>query len=258
MSVRAESLFFGVSEPGVGEETPRQPEILVDKRQVTACKVESRPDRVPAPDPSSAPTADREFSWPVEVNMDAVTPEEKCIVAAQQGDLDAFETLARLHQPNVFATAWRLLGNEAEADDVAQEVWLRVFRALPQFRLASRFSTWLYRIVVNQSLVALKRRQRRPGARPSDVALDDEEQGFALPDPKPGPRRILEGKETLRAFRLAMETLPLRQRLVVTLVLFQGLSHREAGEVLGIAEKTVSWHLFKARQQLMDELKEYR
>ena len=258
MSVCAASLFFRASEPEMGGETPWEPEKLVDKTQVTVCKVESRPDRVPASDLFGVPATEREASWAVEENMDAITPEEKCIAAAQQGDLDAFETLVRLHQACVFATAWRLLGNETEADDVAQEVWIRVFRALPRFRLASRFSTWLYRIVVNQCLVTLKRRQRRPGARPNDLALDDEEQGVALPDPKPGPRRILEGKETLCAFRHAMETLPLRQQLVVTLVLFQGLSHREAGEVLGIAEKTVSWHLFKARQQLMDELKEYR
>lgn len=258
MSVRAESLFFRASEAGVGEETPREPEKLVDKTQVTACKVEPRPDRVPASDTPGMPGVEWESPWAVEVNMDAVTPEEKCIAAAQQGDLDAFESLVRLHQSSVFATAWRLLGSETEADDAAQEVWIRVFRALPRFRLASRFSTWLYRIVVNQCLVTLKRRQRRPGARSSDLALDDEEQGVTLSDPKPGPRRILEGKETLRAFRQAMETLPLRQQLVVTLVLFQGLSHREAGDVIGIAEKTVSWHLFKARQQLMDELKEYR
>lgn len=242
----------------IRRETSSSTEIPIDKRELTASKRDVRPLRNPLPQVVAAPNAERETSRPTNVNMDAVTPEEKRILAAQQGDLEAFEALARHHQPNVFTLAWRLLGSETEADDVAQEVWIRVFRALPRFRFASSFSSWLYRIVVNQCLGSLKRRQRRLGTRPHDVPLDDVEQGFTLPDPKPGPRRVLEGRETLRAFHRAMERLPLRQRLAVTLVLIQGLSHREAGDVLGISEKTVSWHLFKARQQLMDELKEYR
>lgn len=189
--------------------------------------------------------------------MKPITPEEKRIVAAQKGDLEAFEALVREYQPNVLTTAYHLMGNEADADDVAQEVWIRVFRSLPRFRFRSRFSTWLYRITVNQTLTALKRRNRRPGGRKRDLSLDDGEREYPLRDKAPGPRRILEGKEAIREFRRALESLPRRQRLAVTLVLLQGLSHRQAGRIMGVAEKTVSWHLFKARQRLTEELRDF-
>ena len=91
--------------------------------------------------------------------MGAVTPEEKLVEAAQRGDLDAFEALVNQNQAAVITTAFHLLGDETEADDVAQEVWLRAYHALPRFRFQSKFSTWLYRITVNQSMTALKKRK---------------------------------------------------------------------------------------------------
>jgi len=195
--------------------------------------------------------------------MEPITPEEKLVRAASEGDLDAFEVLVRRYQARVVTTACQLLGDEAEADDVSQEVWIRVYRSLPRFQFRSRFSTWLYRITVNQSLTALKKRQHRLGARKMDVRIDQIEAdgvgegGYPLPSDAPGPRRILEGKELHAAFRRALANLSIKQRLAVTLVLFQDLSHREAGRAMGIREKTVSWHLFKARARLLEELKEH-
>ncbi|MBN1865884.1 sigma-70 family RNA polymerase sigma factor [Candidatus Sumerlaeota bacterium] len=185
------------------------------------------------------------------------THEEKLIRAAQDGSLDAFECLVLRYQSSVVSTAYHLLGDETEADDVAQEVWIRVFRSLRRFRFKSRFYTWLYRITVNQALSALRRRGRRLGTRRQDVELDAPETELNLQSKAPGPRRILEGKEMAREFQRALNALPEKQRLAVILVLFQDLSHREAGQAMGVAEKTVSWHLFKARARLMKELKEH-
>lgn len=188
--------------------------------------------------------------------MKPITPEQRCIVAAQKGDMEAFEALVREFQGAVVSTAYHLVGNEADADDVAQEVWIRVFRSLLRFRFRSRFSTWLYRITVNQSLTFLKKRNRQPGGRKKDIALDDPDREYPLRDKSPGPRHIMEGKESVREFRRALDALPTRQRLAVTLVLIQGISHREAGKIIGIAEKTVSWHLFKARERLTEDLRD--
>lgn len=190
--------------------------------------------------------------------MRSLTPDEQIIAAAQQGDMAAFETLVRAHHPAVVTTAYHLLGNEADADDVAQEVWIRVFRSLRQFRFKSRFSTWLYRITTNQALTALKRRGRRPGARRQDVRLDEWEEGeFPIPDSSEDARSILQGKEVAEEFRRALNALPQKQRLAVVLVLLEGLSHREAAEVMRMAEKTVSWHLFQARRELLERLREF-
>jgi RNA polymerase sigma-70 factor (ECF subfamily) len=186
-----------------------------------------------------------------------LTAEEKSIVAAQRGDLVAFELLVEQYQPNVLTTAYHFMGNEMDADDVTQEVWIRVYRSLNKFRFKSSFSTWIYRITVNQSMTALKRRGRQAGGKKLDVRLDDQEREYPLRDKAPGPRKILEGKETIQEFRCALEALPKRQQMAVTLVLLQGLSHRQAGEIIGIAEKTVSWHLFKARARLMDKLEKF-
>lgn len=186
-----------------------------------------------------------------------LTPEEKTIVAAQQGELEAFESLVGEYQASVLTTAYHFMGNEPDADDVSQEVWIRVYRSLRKFRFQSSFSTWIYRITVNQSMTALKRRSRQAGGKKLDVRLDDQEREYPLRDKTPGPRKILEGKETIREFRRALEALPRRQQLSVTLVLLQGLSHRQAGEIIGIAEKTVSWHLFKARGRLLEEMKKF-
>jgi RNA polymerase sigma-70 factor (ECF subfamily) len=186
----------------------------------------------------------------------ALTPEEKLVERAREGDLDAFERLVNTYQAQVVTTAHHLLRNETDADDVAQEVWIRVFRALPKFRAECRFSTWLYRITVNQSTTALKRRSRRFGARKQDVEIDALGDDLAIAGTAPGARRILEGKETAAEFHKALAALPRKQHLAVTLVLLQGLSHREAGRVMGVAEKTVSWHLFKAREKLLEELKD--
>jgi RNA polymerase sigma-70 factor, ECF subfamily len=184
-----------------------------------------------------------------------LTTEEKRIAAAQQGDLAAFEELVREYQGCVVTTAYHLLGNEADADDVSQEVWIRVYRSLERFQFRSRFSTYLYRITVNQALTALKRRGRRLGNRRQDLRIDEMEGEFTLPDDAPDARTILEGKEAVAQFREALETLPEKQRLAVILVLFEGLSHGEAGEVMKVAEKTVSWHLFQARKSLLQKMK---
>ncbi len=185
------------------------------------------------------------------------TQEVKRIQAAQNGDMDAFEELVNEYQTLVFTTALQMLGDPQEADDIAQEAWLRAFKSIRRFRFRSKFSTWLYRIVVNQSLTALKRRGKRPGARKQDIALDNPDYEYPLASNEPGPRRILQGRQAQEHFQKALAKLPTQQRLAVTLVLLQDLSHREAGEIMRVAEKTVSWHLFKAREKLMIELKEH-
>lgn len=186
-----------------------------------------------------------------------ITPEERLVHSAQGGDLAAFERLVQDHQARVVTTAYHLVGDEMEADDVAQEVWIRVFRSIGRFRFQSSFATWLYRITVNQSMTALKRRGRRLGSRRQDLALDGVDGEYPLAADGPGPRRILEGKEIGSAFRRAFDGLSRKQRLAITLVLFQDLPHRQAAEIMKVAEKTVSWHLFKARERLAEELKEH-
>lgn len=177
--------------------------------------------------------------------------EKKVVEAAQRGSRRAFEVLVHRYQPWVIRTAYRLLGNETEADDVAQDVWLRIYRSLPSFRAESRFSTWLYRIATNETLSALKRLRRHQRHR-SDQPLEE----VAHADGKPNARRILEGREMEEQFRQAFDALPPERRMVITLVLFENMTHRDAGVILNMPEKTVSWHLFKAREFLAQKMKD--
>ena len=175
--------------------------------------------------------------------------ERKVVEAAQRGDRRAFEVLVRYYQPKILRTIYHLLGDENESDDVAQEVWVRVYRSLPTFRRECRFSTWLYRITANEALTALKRLQQQR-KRVVDHPLEE------LPhaDGKPNARRILEGQEMGNQFQEAFAELPEKQKMVVTLVVFEELPHAEVGKILGMAEKTVSWHLFKAREFLAEKM----
>lgn len=207
-------------------------------------------DRIKKPNPLACE------SEKTSMDEDLSQQEENLIKAAQQGDIAAFESLVAQHQRSVITTAYHMMHNETDADDIAQDVWIRVLYSLPRFRFQSRFSTWLYRITINQSLTALKKRNRRPGGTRRDIELDGVEGDYPLRDKKPGPLRILQGQEAAREFQKRLDALPKRQRLAVILVLIQGMSHREAGAIIGVKEKTVSWHLHKARKELFEKMKD--
>ncbi|HEY7139327.1 MAG TPA: sigma-70 family RNA polymerase sigma factor [Methylomirabilota bacterium] len=166
------------------------------------------------------------------------------------GDRRAFEELVRTHQHRVYGLALRMLGNAAEAQDVAQEAFLRAHRGLAEFRGDSRLSTWLYAIVSRLCLNRLAGSERRH-ARHGEEAL------ARLPDAGPGPDQALERDELEEALHRAIGELPEERRIVVVLRDVEGLAYEAIAEVLELPVGTVRSRLHRARLDLKEKLERF-
>jgi RNA polymerase sigma-70 factor (ECF subfamily) len=164
--------------------------------------------------------------------------------ACRRGDVAAFEELVERTQRQVYTLAYRLVGDRHEAEDVAQEAYLRVFRSLRGFRQEARFETWLYRIVTNAAFSYLRRKGRfgtvlaegqeltveEPEVRPMEAALERDEVKQALQELTPGAR------------------------VVVVLKDVYGLSCQEIADEMGLSEAAVKVRLHRARKRLKDSI----
>ena len=165
-----------------------------------------------------------------------------CIRRAQSGDPAAIRDLYRRYSPRVFAVVRRLAGEDALAEDWAQEAWVRAFRALPAFRGEARFSTWLHRIAVNSALHGRRWRERRVT---HEVALPTSVETAGRSDPV-ALRMMLQR---------ALDELPEGMRQIIVLHDVEGYTHEEIGDLLGIAPGTSKSQLFKARARLREMLR---
>lgn len=173
------------------------------------------------------------------------------VVRAQGGDRHAFAELHRRYRQRIYALALHLTGTGHDADDVTQETFLRAYRSLGEFRAASEFFTWIYRIGVNLSLNV-----RRASARRRTTTMDDPRVALAVQvDASGDPRRAAELRETYGRLIAALDRLSPTLRSTVVLVALQGLSHDQAGAVLGCPSGTIAWRLHAARQQLAAALR---
>ncbi|PID38657.1 MAG: RNA polymerase subunit sigma [Proteobacteria bacterium] len=177
---------------------------------------------------------------------------------ARRGDRKAFGQLVRHYQQRVYRTAYRMLGNHQDADDVSQEAFVRAYRGLPSFDVRSSFFTWLYRIVVNVSLNHLRGRKRRPQVRFDAEHLEN------LPLPEhlakqaaADPRHNLELKRMVADIAAAMDELSETLRVTCVLVIFDGLSYGDAATILDCSEGTVAWRVHEARRKLRERLARY-
>jgi RNA polymerase sigma-70 factor (ECF subfamily) len=159
------------------------------------------------------------------------------------GDTVAFAALIKLYQKMVLALAFRMTGSFADAEDLAQETFLRAFRQLDSFQGNSKFSTWLCQIAVNLSLNWRARESRR-----GDIHSKWAEDAFS------GPRDEFPD-ELSRRVQGALDKLPAKQRAAIILTVYENQSHAAAAKVLNCTEATVSWRVFAARQKLKRLLK---
>lgn len=159
---------------------------------------------------------------------------------ARDGDSLALERLFERHYRTAYRVAYRWCGSRQDAEDVAQETFIKVVRALRTFRENSSFTTWLYRIVVNTAM-DLHRRNAARSRLAEDGGLPGTPETMTAADP---PDCTAE-----RAWA-AVGLLPEKQRAALLLVFSEGLSHREAAAVLGCPEVTVSWRIHQARRKL--------
>ena len=171
---------------------------------------------------------------------------ENIIARARRGDAGAFEQLVEMYRDQVFRLALRMCGNEADADEVAQEAFLSAWRALPCFRGESKFSTWLYQLTTHAAIDLLRREKRQIDA--EDIAEID------APDGAPSPQQLAEQAETQQAVRQAVLQLPEEQRQVLLLRFLQELSYEEIGQALQLPPGTVKSRLNRAKAQLKNIL----
>jgi len=168
--------------------------------------------------------------------------EASLLARAQAGDVAAFERLSSAYADRLFMLLLRLLGDRAEAEDVAQEVMLRAWQGITRFRGQSSYFTWLYRIAVNEANRALEKRARHPAG----VTLGADE----LQLPAPGtldPSRQAENSELRRALVRALADLPPPLRTALVLRDVEGLSTQEAAEIAGVGEAALKSRLHQAR-----------
>jgi RNA polymerase sigma-70 factor (ECF subfamily) len=171
------------------------------------------------------------------------------VVRARQGDEAAFEQLVLRHQRYVFNLAYRVLGDYTEAEDMAQEAFVRVWRGLSGFRGQARFTTWLYRIVHNLCLNRLPGLQRE--------LLQTEPLEEVLADPGPSPADLFAVREQMAFLHAQLDRLPEKYRLVLTLRYLQHLSYDEIAAALEMPMGTVKTHIHRARRLLRERLSQW-
>lgn len=171
---------------------------------------------------------------------------DSLVAAARLGDRDAFRSLVERHGQSVFRIAYRLLGDQAAADDAVQETFLSAFRRLPTFDGRARFSTWLHRIAVNRSIDQRRLRQRH-AAEPQ--ATTDEEFLGVVSD-GPGPDRLLASKQIRDATRRTLHSLSDLERSAFVLRHVEGCSIAEIGAVLDLKPSATKHAIFRAVHKL--------
>ncbi len=174
------------------------------------------------------------------------------VARCRDGDREAFADLVRRYQSKVLTLAARILNSRVEAEDIAQDIFVKVFQSLRDFRGASQFSTWLYRITVNDCLNHIRRRARQQQTLSAREAND---RGGA--SPASNPQRALEQKERRALVQAKLQALSPEHRSILLLRDIEGLSYEEIGDVLQLESGTVKSRLHRARTELKALLEPY-
>jgi RNA polymerase sigma factor RpoE len=190
----------------------------------------------------------------------SVTPDDEkdLVQRARTGDLGAYDILVKRYQERIYATVYHMTSNHDDANDLAQDAFIKAFRALKSFKGGSSFYTWLYRIAVNKTINFLKQRKNKSQMSLNDLDFNVENNPdlVALISDKT-PRRDAGLAELQEKLNEAMQKLSEDHRMVVTLHDVQGLSHDEIAEIMECNIGTVRSRLFYARQQLQGYLSDY-
>ena len=169
---------------------------------------------------------------------------------SQLGDQTAFEQLVVRHQDLVFSLAFKLTGNKEMANDVAQEAFIRAWKAIDKFRGDSTFGTWIYRITVNSAWTLRKKAKKH-----NTLNIDDTYEPVII-DEKRDPELVAINSDLSSTLINALDKIPLDQRIIVELKNIEGRSHKEIADFLGISVTAAKVRLHRAHQRLRDILEE--
>jgi RNA polymerase sigma-70 factor (ECF subfamily) len=189
---------------------------------------------------------------------DAPHPDLALVARAKEGDSAAFEVLIKQYERQIFRTALHITQNREDAEDITQDVFFKAFQKLHQFQGNSKFSTWLVRIAVNESLMRLRKRKT---ARTVSMDQDVETEEGAIPrdfaEWRPNPEQNYSQAELAEILRKTIAGLPPGFRTVFTLRDIENLSTEETAEALGLSVPAVKSRLLRARLQLRERLSRY-
>ena len=194
-------------------------------------------------------------SLPLSHPIAATPPDDSSLVKlAMTGDQAAFEDLMRLHHERTFRLVYSVVRHEQDARDVCQEVWLTVWKQLPQFRGDARFTTWLHPIAVRRSLDHLRKRKRWYDRFLPFSQGDENHSANIEPIAPVAPQRNDARDERIAQVRRALDTLPPKQRAVLALREIEGLSYEEIAATIKIPTGTVMSRIYHARRILAKKL----
>lgn len=194
------------------------------------------------PVPSVAPTQDDELEM---------------VARARAGDLGAFETIVQRYESRIFRLALRMMGNDADAEDVLQETFLKVHTKLHQFQGQSRLYTWIVRIAVNQALMKLRARRQNLVSLDEELAGEDGPMAREVSDWHPNPEEQYQQTELGAILQRGLDSLSPPYRVVFQLRDVDELSTEETAEALGLTVAAVKSRLLRARPQLRERLARY-
>lgn len=197
-------------------------------------------------------------SEPTEPELLEGPTDRELVARAQKQDVEAYNELVLRYHRKIYALVYNMTSSKEDAEDLVQEVFVKAYSALKNFKGDSSFYTWVYRIAVNRTINFVKRRKKRTG-----LSLDDVEGGIER-DPayvelssRESPFRDATISELQEKLNIALQKLSEKHRAVVVLHDIQGVPHEEIATLLGVSSGTVRSRLFYARQLLQSELSEY-
>jgi RNA polymerase sigma-70 factor (ECF subfamily) len=181
----------------------------------------------------------------------AIDHDLELMLRVRAGDAESFDQLLNRHRGPLVSFFFRMVRNQALAEDLAQEAFLRVYQARARYQPEAKFTTWLYRIATNLALNAIRDRKEesQPSATQGEMP-DAESAAEKLPDGKPSTEEALMESDRARAIRQAVESLPENQRAAVILHKYQEVDYRQIAHVLEVSESAVKSLLFRAYENL--------
>jgi RNA polymerase sigma-70 factor (ECF subfamily) len=186
-------------------------------------------------------------------------PDVQLMLRFQKGEMEAFQQLFHKYSPSVVNFAFRFLGTQARAEEIAQEVFLQVYRWQKRYEPKAKFSTWLFKIAHNHCLNEVRKGEYRVSLESFDLPNDFEgdERERNLPDPTSSKGEdILAAKEAAGRIQQILHRIPESQRTALLLSRMEGMSYQEVAEVLGSTEKAVKSLVFRATQSLKEGLRD--
>ena|ERR1043166_9182949 len=172
-----------------------------------------------------------------------------------KGDVEAFEQLIEAHQARVVGTVAKMLGGSTDAEDIAQQVFIRVWKSAGRYQPTAKFTTWLFKITRNLVFNELRRRKRHPA---QQLDREEEEHHFQAADTSGlSPDASLLDAELQEAIQAAIDSLPETQRMAIVLRRYEDMPYEEIGAVLNLSVPAVKSVLFRARAELKAKLRKY-